>query len=112
MVPHGQSVSLTAPETFRFTFETDPQRHLRAAELLDPRADKNNDPREQLPSVLVALMRDIGIPNGIGGVGYAQADVPDLVEGAMKQQRLLATAPKDVTEEDLAGVLTRSISLW
>jgi alcohol dehydrogenase class IV len=57
MVPHGQSVSLTAPETFRFTLETDPQRHLRAAELLDPRADKNNDPREQLPSALVALMR-------------------------------------------------------
>ena len=34
MVPHGQSVSLTAPETFRFTFDADPGRHLRAAELL------------------------------------------------------------------------------
>ena len=57
-------------------------------------------------------MRDIGIPDGIGAVGYGEADVPDLVDGAMKQQRLLATAPKDVTEEDLAGVLTRSIALW
>jgi hydroxyacid-oxoacid transhydrogenase len=45
-------------------------------------------------------------------VGYSEADVPDLVDGAMKQQRLLATAPKDVTEDDLAGVLTRSIALW
>ena len=53
MVPHGQSVSLTAPETFRFTFDAAPERHLRAAELLDPRADKANDQREQLPSVLV-----------------------------------------------------------
>jgi alcohol dehydrogenase class IV len=62
--------------------------------------------------VLVDLMRDIGIPDGIGAVGYSESDVPDLVDGAMKQQRLLATAPKEVTEDDLAGVLTRSIDLW
>jgi len=36
-------------------------------------------------------MRDIDIPNGIGGVGYSESDVPDLVPGTMKQQRLLAT---------------------
>src|SRR6201991_2732089 len=76
MVPHGQSVSLTAPEAFRFSFESAPERHLRAAELLAPDADKANDQREQLPSVLVSLMRDIGIPNGIGGGGDTQADVP------------------------------------
>lgn len=57
-------------------------------------------------------MRDVGIPNGIGGVGYAEADVPALVEGAMKQQRLLTTAPKPVREEDLARILTRSLALW
>ena len=107
MVPHGQSVSLTAPEAFRFSFESAPERHLRAAELLDPRADRANDQREQLPSVLVALMRDIGIPNGIGGVGYTEADVPDLVPGTMKQQRLLATCPKTPTEDDIAGILTQ-----
>ena len=63
--------------------------------------------REQLPSVLVALMRDIGIPNGIGGVGYTEADVPDLVPGTMKQQRLLATCPRTPTEDDIAGILTQ-----
>jgi alcohol dehydrogenase class IV len=57
-------------------------------------------------------MRDIGLPNGIGGVGYTKQDVPDLVEGAMKQERLLATAPREVTEDDLAGILTGSLELW
>jgi hypothetical protein len=30
----------------------------------------------------------------------------------MKQQRLLATAPKQVTEDDVAEVYRRSIDLW
>jgi alcohol dehydrogenase class IV len=111
MVPHGMAVSLTAPEAFRFTFDASPERHLRAARLLAPDTDGPAD-ADLLPAVLADLMRDIGIPDGIGAVGYDEGDVPDLVDGAMKQQRLLATAPKDVTEEDLAGVLTRSISLW
>ena len=112
MVPHGMSVSLTAPEAFRFTFDADPERHLRAARLLDPRAEQTGDPAEFLPTVLTALMRDIDIPGGIGAVGYDEGDIPDLVEGTMKQQRLLATAPKDVSEDDVAGIFRRSLSLW
>ena len=57
-------------------------------------------------------MRDIGIPNGIGAVGYGEGDVDALVEGTLKQQRLLATAPARSTEEDLAGILRRSVELW
>jgi alcohol dehydrogenase class IV len=112
MVPHGQSVSLTAPEAFRFSFQSAPERHLRAARLLAPDQDTHNDPAEQLPSVLIDLMRDIGIPNGIGGVGYDESDVPDLVPGTMKQQRLLATCPRPVTEDDIADILTKSIENW
>ena len=112
MVPHGMAVSLTAPEAFRFTFDADPERHVRAAELLDPKADRPDDLRELLPTVLAELMRDIGIPNGLGAVGYDESDVPDLVDGTLKQQRLLATAPKEVTEDDAAAILTSSLELW
>ena len=63
IVPHGMAVSLTAPEAFRFTFEAAPERHLRAARLLDPSA--TGDGPDVLPGVLTALMRDIGIPNGL-----------------------------------------------
>jgi alcohol dehydrogenase class IV len=113
MVPHGMSVSLTAPEALRFTFDAAPQRHLRAAALLSgERGGDLGDGPDALPGVLLSLMRDIGIPNGIGEVGYGEADVPDLVEGAMKQQRLLATAPKPVTEDDLATIFHRSLANW
>jgi alcohol dehydrogenase class IV len=110
IVPHGMAVSLTAPEAFRFTYEADPGRHLRAAKLLDP--DVQGDGPDVLPGVLRALMRDIGIPNGLSEVGYGPADIPDLVAGAVKQQRLLATAPRTPTEEDLAGIIAASMEHW
>jgi alcohol dehydrogenase class IV len=112
MVPHGMSVSLTAPAAFRFTFEASPERHLRAARLLDPRSADVPDGPDVLPDVLTALMRDIGIPNGLAEVGYADGDVDLLVDGALKQQRLLATAPREVTAEDLAGVFRASMEHW
>ncbi len=112
MVPHGMAVSLTAPESFRFTFDAAPQRHVRAAEILAPGKSRPDDVRSFLPDVLTDLMRDIGIPNGIGAVGYVGGDVPDLVEGTLKQQRLLATAPREATADDLANILTASLELW
>ncbi|NUO90513.1 MAG: iron-containing alcohol dehydrogenase, partial [Dermatophilaceae bacterium] len=117
MVPHGMAVALTAPEAFRWTFAADPERHLAAARLLDPdgaaaHAGRSSEARDVLPGVLVDLMRDIGMPNGLSAVGYGEADVPDLVEGSLRQQRLLATAPREVDADALAGVLSRSLQLW
>jgi alcohol dehydrogenase class IV len=67
---------------------------------------------EFLPTVLADLMRDIDIPSGIAAVGFDEGDIPDLVDGTMKQQRLLATCPREVTEDDIAGIFTRSMQLW
>jgi alcohol dehydrogenase class IV len=112
MIPHGMSVALTAPESFRFTFQASPARHLRAARLLAPGADEPNNLAEHLPAILRTLMRDINIPSGVGAVGYDQSDINALVEGTMKQQRLLATSPRTVTEDDVAGIFARSMNLW
>jgi alcohol dehydrogenase class IV len=110
MVPHGMAVSLTAPEAFRWTFEAAPDRHLRAAGLLAP--GHSYDGPDALPGVLADLMRDISLPNGLAAVGYGEGDVDGLVEGTMKQQRLLATAPRDVDEDAAASILRRSLELW
>ncbi len=117
MVPHGMAVALTAPAAFGFTFEATPERHVRAAELLsrgstDSWAERPDDPSQYLPRVLTGLMREVGIPSGLAEVGYGSGDIDALVEGTMKQQRLLATAPRTVTEEDVAGILDASIELW
>ncbi|HEY6795505.1 MAG TPA: hydroxyacid-oxoacid transhydrogenase [Kineosporiaceae bacterium] len=112
LVPHGMAVSLTAPEAFRFTFDAAPERHLAAARLLAPDAELTGDPAGILPGVLAALMRDIGIPNGVAAVGYTTGDIPALVEGTLRQQRLLAISPRPVTDDDIAGIFERSLRLW
>ncbi|WP_372728562.1 hydroxyacid-oxoacid transhydrogenase, partial [Nocardioides sp.] len=112
IVPHGMAVSLTAPEAFRFTFSAAPERHLHAARLLDPALPSSATGPDVLPAVLTRLMRDVGIPNGLSAVGYGDGDIDDLVAGSLQQQRLLATAPREVRGEDLAQVFRASMEHW
>ena len=86
-------------------------RHLAAARRLAPDATHADD-RELLPSVLVALYQDIGIPNGLAAVGFSESDLDALVEGTMKQQRLLTTAPRPVEAADAREVLAQAMRLW
>jgi hydroxyacid-oxoacid transhydrogenase len=107
-VPHGQSVIVTAPAAFRFTYEAAPERHHHVAGLLAgaPIADPGPD---SLPDVLTALMRDVGAPTGLEQLGYGADDIPALVDGALAQQRLLAVAPREPTADDLGAILRASL---
>ena len=110
-VPHGFSVIVTSPAAFRFTYQADPEKHRRAAELLlgepVPEADENT-----LPDALVSLMRDVGAPSGVAELGYEEEDVEQLVEGALKQQRLLVIAPREAGPNELGGIIRDSMENW
>ena len=41
--------------------------------------------------------------------GYSEDDIPELVEGARKQARLLAIAPREPSDDDLAAILRASL---
>jgi hydroxyacid-oxoacid transhydrogenase len=114
LVPHGMSVILTAPAAFRFTYTSAPERHLRAAELLGwPVADLNEaERREALPQALLSLMRDVGIPNGLTAIGYTERDLPALIEGTLRQPRLLSGAPRHVGAAELDLILRDAMQYW
>jgi alcohol dehydrogenase class IV len=105
IVPHGMAGVMTAPAAFALLHDAAPERHRRAAELLGGSG-------EPLPDVLRGLMRDVGLPSGLAEIGYGEGDVDALVEGALQQQRLLATAPVDVTADHLATVFRESLEHW
>lgn len=110
-VPHGYSVIVTSPAAFRFTYDSAPAKHIQAAELLTGRPVSDPGP-DSLPNALIALMQQVGAPRGIAELGYAEADIPALVDGALKQQRLLVGAPKPVDRGDLERILQASIANW
>lgn len=109
MVPHGMSVALTAPAAFRHTYAAAPERHLRAARLLGAIGPDSPD---LLPNRLIEIYRDVDVPNGIGAIGFGSADIGSLVEGSLKQQRLLATAPIKVDAQLLTAVFEESLHIW
>jgi hydroxyacid-oxoacid transhydrogenase len=53
-------------------------------------------------------MRDVGAPSGVAEFGYGEEDLDALVEGALKQQRLLVIAPREPSAEDLADIIRAS----
>lgn len=87
IVPHGMAVAVGAPAVFGRFAPFAPERHREAAQLLGG---------EDLAHEMRGLAATIGAPLGLRGVGYTDADIPDLVAGTLPQQRLLANCPCDV----------------
>ena len=111
-MPHGQAVAISAPSVFRAIASSDPARHLEAAALLgaDTRGAEAEDAGELLALHVIALSRAIGIPDGISGVGYTAADIPDLVAGTLPQQRLLANCPCEVDAACVTELFEKALS--
>ena len=112
--PHGISVIVDAPAVFRHTAPADPVRHLEAAEFLgaDLRRAGNEDAGEVLAGRVIEMMRQTEMPNGLRGLGYEEADIPGLTDGAWAQQRLLANSPVEVNPEVLAELYRSAGSYW
>ena len=114
IVPHGMSVILNAPAVFRYTAPVNPERHLHAARLMG--ADVSDagpeDAGDVLADAIVGLLRRIGVPNGLGAIGYTAEDVPALAAGAMPQQRVIQLSPRPVEEADLRQLFLDSMRLW
>jgi len=114
LVPHGMSVIVNAPAVFRFTAQVNPERHLEAARLLgaETREAEPGDAGEIVATELIRIMRAVGMPNGLGGVGYTEEDVAALTEGAFPQQRLLRNAPREMSKPVLAQLFRHALQYW
>jgi alcohol dehydrogenase class IV len=114
MIPHGIAVVINAPAAFRFTASASPRRHLEAASALgvDISGASPDDAGEILAQAFISLMRETGLPSGIAALGYAEANVPALAEGAFAQQRPLVMAPRSVSKVDLESIYRDALRYW
>jgi len=114
LVPHGVSVILNAPAVFLFTAEANPERHLRAAELLGADISRAHtaDAGKILADQLRRIMQDLRVPNGLMDLGYSSSDIPALVEGTLPQHRVTKLSPRPAAAEDLARLFEQSMRCW
>ena len=114
IVPHGMAVILNAPAVFRYTASSNPERHMRAARLLgaDIAGAGPEDAGDLIADRLIFILKEIGFPNGLGGVGYTPDDIPALVEGTLPQHRVTKLAPRATGADELTALFTDSMQLW
>jgi len=114
IVPHGMAVILNAPAVFRYTASSNPERHMRAARLLgaDIAGAGPEDAGDLIADRLIFILKEIGVPNGLGDVGYTPDDIPALVEGTLPQHRVTKLAPRATGADELTALFTDSMQLW
>ena len=71
-----------------------------------------DDAGEVLATRIAALMRETGMPNGLGGVGYDATDVASLATGALAQERLVANAPLAIDRPAMEALFQASLAAW
>jgi len=114
LAPHGIAVILTAPAVARFTAPACPERHLQVAEILGAPVSRAQpqDAGKILADAIIALIRRLKLPNGAAALGFTKEDIPQMVKGALRQQRNLHNAPRFPSEDDLARIYQESLVLW
>ena len=114
LVPHGLSVIINAPAVFRFTANTNPERHLEAARLLGIDVSKELPEKagNLISNKLTEFIKNLGMPNGLRGLGYEESDIDKLVDGTIPQHRVTKLSPVDVGAKELKTLFEESFELW
>jgi hydroxyacid-oxoacid transhydrogenase len=108
------SVIMHAPAVFRFTAPSNPERHLHAARLMGASVSGAGleDAGDVLAESIIKLMRATGMPNGLRAVGYTEADLDTLVQGALPQHRVIKLSPRPVGAAELRQLYQDSLTIW
>ncbi len=103
---HGRSNAIMLPHVMKFNAPACPERYARVAELLG--ADVAGLPAGQAAALAAPaverMLETMGIPYRLGDYDISLEDLPRLTAGGMKQSRLFAMNPRDLGENDVAGI--------
>lgn len=113
LLPHGQAVILHAPSVARFSNPYVADLQLEVIRLLGyTKSIDAEEAGEVLAEILIDYMRAAHVPSGLKAIGFTSKDIPDLVEKAWPQKRVIDNAPFPVTKEILAKLYENALSYW
>jgi len=113
-VPHGMSVALGTPASFRFIGGRAGEKTRAAFGLLggDPASISVDEAGAAVAECVADIMQQLEIPNGLAALGFSDEDVPGLAQGCHEQQRLLVNTPVPVDIADLEATFRDAMVIW
>lgn len=111
---HGETNAVLLPAVMEFLIPAAPKKIARIAELMGESVEglSLDEAARKSVSAVIDLMKKINSPNGLSAFGVKEADLPIMVEGTLKIERLLAGNPRPVTREDLENLFRRALKYW
>lgn len=108
--PHGLSNSLVLPYVLRFNAEVCAAQYAELATIVVPHAEGSDEARAEALAVAMQQFATItGLPRTLSQVGIAATDLDLLADDAMKQTRLLANNPRELTREDAHKIYQQAL---
>ncbi len=110
IAPHGISTAIPASYAFRYLVPYNIDKFKEAAKILT--GEELEDAKEIGNAIFeyyIKLLEELSVPINLGEIGFARADLDILVDGTLKQQRLLVLSPKTLTKKDLEKIFIEAL---
>jgi len=111
IAPHGIATAIPAAYAFKHLSPYNYEKFARVAEILTGEY-VGRDPKaigEAIFESYIELLEDLGVPTNLRELGFGKEDLEALVDGTLKQQRLLSIAPKNIGKKDLEKIFIEAI---
>ena len=108
-IPHGLSCAIALPYIMEYNAPVQLSKHVSIAEAMNERVSNLNAREAASKAVrsIVKLMNELDIPYRLKDIGVSKEDLPKLVEGMLKNTRLLKNNPRKVSKEDAVKIFER-----
>ncbi len=111
-IPHGLANAMLIPHVMEFNLPAAEEQFRLIAESMGVQVAGANprDSGRRAVDAVATLCRDIGIPLSLESVGVARADVPALVEIALKVARPVENNPRTLRADDAIAIYEKAFS--
>jgi alcohol dehydrogenase class IV len=108
---HGRTNAVMFPYVVDFNKSASIAKYARIAKTMDDGLAglSEQEAAGKLLGILKRLLETMGIPSRLADYGITGDVMPTLVAGGMKQRRLFAFNPRDLTEEDVKSIYTAAL---
>ncbi|MEE8318357.1 MAG: iron-containing alcohol dehydrogenase, partial [Dehalococcoidales bacterium] len=108
---HGRSNAVILPYVVNYNRIANVIRFAEAAEAMgvDTEGLTDYEAAEELAPVLFRYLDDLQIPTKLSAYGISEKDIPELVDGTMKVNRLFVPNPRLPNKEDIRGIFEQAL---